>query len=579
MQLKRLLSLVFGLNIVLITLTSILVLWLQNKVISLDEASNSRIDSYLLADELRQSSDDLTRLGRTYVITGDEKYEKMYFDILNIRNGKMARPTEYYNIYWDLVLEHGQKPRPDGMTKPLRNMMEELNFTQVEFDYITQAQNNSDALVNLEVKAMNAVKGKFADAQGNYTVNAEPDFTLARELLHSQLYHSEKAKIMLPISKFINELRDRTTTVSELSINSVSNFVSIISFVLLFMIAVSITGFIVVRKKVSKPIQSVSKALVEIGENVDLTQQIKQDSNDEIGIISDQVNMLVDNFRNAITEVVSVTHSVTGITESIHNTVDQNKQTSEQQKQELDMAASAVEEMTTALSDVAQHTNEADQASRTAQDNANNGNSVVKKAISQVTGLSLEFENASTVVNDLAEESNKVGAVLDVIKTIAEQTNLLALNAAIEAARAGEQGRGFAVVADEVRSLAQRTQTSTQEIESMIEQLQKKSSEAVSAIEHGATGLQETVTMVEGVDQSFVQIVESMTTISNLASNIAASTEEQSSVSAEISKNINNVADHSGKMLEDTTGLISTINELQSASSSMRNSIGRFKIE
>ena len=138
MLLKRLLTMIFGLNIVLVIFTTIMVFWLQSKVTDFDAASSSRIDSYLLADELRQSSDDLTRLGRTYVLTGDEKYEKMYFDILDIRNGKKPRPEAYFNIYWDLVLEHGQKPRPDTITKALSTMMEELNLSLIHISEPTR---------------------------------------------------------------------------------------------------------------------------------------------------------------------------------------------------------------------------------------------------------------------------------------------------------------------------------------------------------------------------------------------------------------------------------------------------------
>ncbi len=578
MTLKRLLTLIFGLNIIFVIATTALVFGLKNKVSELDHAANNRIDSYLLADELRQSSDDLTRLGRTYVITGDDKYEKMYLDILSIRNGEKARPQEYYNIYWDLVLDYGQKPRPDTISKPLKNLMQDQNFTEVEFNLLKQAQNNSDALVGLEVKAMNAVKGIFPDSQGNYTIQAEPDFVLARELVHSEKYHQEKAKIMAPISEFLSELTQRTEGLAISAMDSVSFLVTFIATILSFMIGMSILGFIIVRKKVSKPMQEISRVLVKIGEDVDLTHHIEQDSNDELGTIANQVNKLVTNFREAISEVVTVTGSIQDISQSIHRTVENNQSLSEKQKLELDMAATAVEEMTTALVDVASHTTQADEASLLAQGNANEGNNVVKSTIIQVNNLSSQFGNASTVVNDLADESNKVGAVLDVIKTIAEQTNLLALNAAIEAARAGEQGRGFAVVADEVRSLAQRTQSSTLEIESMIEQLKKKSKEAVIAIEQGATGLQDTVQRVEGVDQSFVEIVSSMETISGYASSIAAATEEQSTVSAEISRNLTNVADHSGKMLDDTEQLTATVEHLQAASSHMNATISRFKI-
>ncbi|MHA3913736.1 methyl-accepting chemotaxis protein [Halovulum sp. GXIMD14793] len=168
-----------------------------------------RYESYLLADELRQSSDDLTRLARTYVITADPSYEAQYNEILAIRNGEAPRPANYNRIYWDFVAADQPVPARTTVVRSLSDLMKDLGFTENEFALLAEAQANSDGLVNLEVQAMHAVKGLFADEKGNYTIKAEPDMKLARDLMHSKQYHIYKAEIMAPVNKFFIAMEQR----------------------------------------------------------------------------------------------------------------------------------------------------------------------------------------------------------------------------------------------------------------------------------------------------------------------------------------------------------------------------------
>ncbi len=170
------------------------------------QTQEQRYHSYLLADELRQSSDDLTRMARTYVVTGNKQYEKMYWDILAIRNGEKSRPQNYERVYWDLILHYGEKPRSDGEAIPLQQLMKEMGFTEKEFAKLREAQNNSNGLVQTETIAMNAMKGLYDDGSGDYVKKGEPDFEMARKIMHDMAYHEYKAAIMQPIDEFFQLL-------------------------------------------------------------------------------------------------------------------------------------------------------------------------------------------------------------------------------------------------------------------------------------------------------------------------------------------------------------------------------------
>lgn len=194
--------------LVLVSLTQAFVLMRNSQ--QMTEAMENRYDSYLLADQLRQSSDDLTRMVRTYSQTADERYVEYFREILDIRNGIAPRPEKYHSIYWDFVVSTGTPPRPSGTPVALRALMKKSGFTDTELELLQKAESESNALVNIQVQAMNAMVGLYRDASGNYTVRGRPDPALARRLLYSNEYNQAKERIGSPLEKFFTTVDERT---------------------------------------------------------------------------------------------------------------------------------------------------------------------------------------------------------------------------------------------------------------------------------------------------------------------------------------------------------------------------------
>ncbi|WED23768.1 hypothetical protein L3Q72_21260 [Vibrio sp. JC009] len=217
-----------------------------------EELYQSQLDryaSYLLADELRQSSDDLTRMARTYVITQDEKYEKMYWDILAIRNGELNRPAHMNRIYWDLMLNYGEKPRPDTELVSLHDLMVHAGFTLREFAMLKEAQDNSDALVETETVAMNAVKGLYNDGFGNYVIEGKADIEMATSIMHDEKYHQDKASIMSPLNDFLTDLDMRTIETVEEKKREVAYYLDLLTLCFSLTLALMFVAAFVIYKR------------------------------------------------------------------------------------------------------------------------------------------------------------------------------------------------------------------------------------------------------------------------------------------------------------------------------------------
>ncbi|NOZ10575.1 MAG: methyl-accepting chemotaxis protein [Gammaproteobacteria bacterium] len=285
------------------------------------------------------------------------------------------------------------------------------------------------------------------------------------------------------------------------------------------------------------------KLMVEIRDVVDspVIQSLYTDCRIDIASISVAVKMLKAKVRTIVKRMETAVTRLANEAQVTATVVSETTHGINRQKSETEQVATAVNEMTASIQEVASNAANAAQASQTANDAAHEGALTSTKAIGIIDSLASELGVAVSVITDLEGDSEKIGGVLDVIKSIAEQTNLLALNAAIEAARAGEQGRGFAVVADEVRTLAHRTHASTEEIQSMIEQLQNGSKRAVQAMGSVSKCAEESVAHVENTAEALAAILGTIGTIGDMNTQIATASEEQTAVVEEINRNVTNI--------------------------------------
>lgn len=387
----------------------------------------------------------------------------------------------------------------------------------------------------------------------------------------------QTAAAMTSLAGLLSQARTAAETIQQESANGVANAITTIFIVVVVSILLAVVIAYITVKSIKNPLDKVN-AILGVVASGDLTQKLDDKAQDEFGELARNCNKVIANLQQLIQGIISRSTQLAAASEQTSAITVQTTQAIREQKSQVTQAATATTEMSSTAQGVLQSSNDAVAEIKNADNEAERvkGISLENKAI--ILQLSHEVEQASEVINKLHKDSASIGSILDVIRGIAEQTNLLALNAAIEAARAGEQGRGFAVVADEVRSLASKTQASTQEIQAMIQVLQSGAHAAVEAMNKGKKQAENCVEKTEVATKALDSITHAVHLAHDMSMQISDSAQEQNQVSHEISKlleSIVTIAEQTASGAEQTS---ESSHEVARLAEELRVSVEQFKV-
>jgi len=397
-----------------------------------------------------------------------------------------------------------------------------------------------------------------------------------RKMLNTELLsNSEQVNAVLTrLLELNNKMALATNQDAEDQYNTAFNMV-----VSLLVIATLLTVLFawLLTRSITLPISQALEAAEEVAEG-NLTRPIKVDGNDEAGRLLAAMAKMQDKLRDTLQRIAGSATQLASAAEELNAVTDESARGLTQQNNEIEQAATAVNEMTSAVEEVARNAVSTSEASRNATTSAGDGRDLVQETVSAIERMSGDVQATATLIGDLANESRDIGKVLDVIRGLADQTNLLALNAAIEAARAGEAGRGFAVVADEVRALAHRTQQSTSEIERMIGSIQAGTEHAVDSMRNSTERAESTLNIAKGAGMSLDTINTAIVEINERNLVIASAAEEQAQVAREVDRNLVNIRDLSVQSATGASQTSAASSELSRLAVDLNGMVGRFRL-
>ena len=449
-----------------------------------------------------------------------------------------------------------------------RDRMGEFKKILKDHPQVLQSTNGFDAQFSLWYQAssevINAVKSNdIESAKRLHETKAKQEFDALRSI-----YNAAGEAADNRVKELDLQATEQETTQSQISL-TIASLVAIVALLIAYFGPKIIVDAI-------KDITSRINDIVDGDGN--LTQRIPIVRQDEIGALAHAFNLFVAQLQEMVIAIISQTKDVSHTVENLATKSATTISISHEQEQFVDTIVTAVNQMSAAVREVATNAQHTASEITKVNDQTIEGKKVLSQSVDHIQQLSESVKNAVVVIEKLAVNSANIASVLDVIRSIAEQTNLLALNAAIEAARAGEQGRGFAVVADEVRTLASRTGSSTQDIQRMIEELQRGVNDAVRSIESGASLTASTVSLASQTQDALDEILNSTSKVSDMSTQTATATEEQTHVTEEINRNLTELSDktrYCNSVIQETQQIVISTKAI---CSNLQKEVARFKV-
>ena len=397
-----------------------------------------------------------------------------------------------------------------------------------------------------------------------------------RDLINNELLaNSDELNVVLTKLVEIND--KQTTETNKQAAEQYSLAFKLVIALLIVATALTILFAWLLTTSITQPLAHALSAAEEIAEG-NLTRPIKVEGTDEAGRLLAAMQKMQEKLRDTLQRISGSATQLASAAEELNTVTDESARGLQQQNHEIEMAATAVNQMTTAVEEVARNATSTSDASKDATTSAGEGRELVLETVGAIERMSGDVQSTAELIGNLAEESRDIGKVLDVIRGLADQTNLLALNAAIEAARAGEAGRGFAVVADEVRALAHRTQQSTSEIERMVGSIQGGTEKAVNSMRNSTERAESTLSIAKGAGLSLETINQAIEQINQRNLVIASAAEEQAQVAREVDRNLVNIRDLSVQSATGASQTSAASNELSRLALDLNNMVSRFSL-